>query len=418
MNRLDERLGRRAVLGGGAAWGGSALMGLGGCAAPPNAAEPQHPPRTTADRSPDRPPQLDLAPLRARVDRIFDITVCLRPFRAAGPRLDAEQVGKAFVVHNYGHGGSGWSLSWGSGAAAVRTAMSRSPRKVAVIGCGALGLTSAILAQEAGAAVTIYTRDLLPDTPSSRATGSWTPDSRIALTDAAGPSFPDQWEQMARASFKRFRRYLGLPGDPVAWFDRYFLSDDAMAAPPPPPPPHPALDFAHYFGRLRDITPRVEVLDPRDTPFPVDRVRRQSQMMFNIAPYAHGLLTDFRLAGGRIVRREFHSPAEIARLPENVVINCVGYGARALWRDDTVVPVRGQVAWLLPQPDVSYGVFYRAVSMVPRRDGIVVQAVDGGDMKGFGETDEAPDRAEAEGAVLKLAEVFDRFGQRPRRNAG
>ena len=68
------------------------------------------------------------APIRASEDRLFDITVCLRPFRAAGPRLDTEQIGHTLVVHNYGHGGSGWSLSWGSSTIAVQKAMSASPR--------------------------------------------------------------------------------------------------------------------------------------------------------------------------------------------------------------------------------------------------------------------------------------------------
>ena len=77
-----------------------------------------------------------LVPIRAQTDRIFDIAVCLRPFRAAGPRLDVERVGDTLVVHNYGHGGSGWSLSWGSGTVAVRKAMAGSPREVAAIGCG------------------------------------------------------------------------------------------------------------------------------------------------------------------------------------------------------------------------------------------------------------------------------------------
>ncbi|HEX9559103.1 MAG TPA: hypothetical protein VF991_21595, partial [Reyranella sp.] len=61
-----------------------------------------------------------LVPIRARTDRIFDIAVCLRPFRPAGPRVDVERLGDTLVVHNYGHGGSGWSLSWGSSARAVR----------------------------------------------------------------------------------------------------------------------------------------------------------------------------------------------------------------------------------------------------------------------------------------------------------
>ncbi len=120
-----------------------------------------------------------LVPLRARTDRIFDIAVCLRPFRPAGPRVDTERLGDTLVVHNYGHGGSGWSLSWGSSTRAVRLAMQASPGEVAVIGCGMLGLTSAILAQRAGARVTIYAREQLPLTTSARATGEWTPDSRV-----------------------------------------------------------------------------------------------------------------------------------------------------------------------------------------------------------------------------------------------
>jgi hypothetical protein len=53
-----------------------------------------------------------ILPIRVHVDRIFRITVCLRPFRAAGPRLDVERVADKLIVHNYGHGGSGRSLSW------------------------------------------------------------------------------------------------------------------------------------------------------------------------------------------------------------------------------------------------------------------------------------------------------------------
>ena len=43
---------------------------------------------------------------------------------------------------------------------------------------------------------------------------------------------------------------------------------------------------------------------------------------------------------------------------------------------------------------------------MPRRDGIVVQAVEGGDMKGFGDANERVDRAEADRAVTTLAELF------------
>ena len=48
-------------------------------------------------------------------------------------------------------------------------------------------------------------------------------------------------------------------------------------------------------------------------------------------------------------------------------------------------------------------------------DGIAVQAVSGGDMRGHGDDSTAPDRAEAEDAVATLAALYDRFGLPPQR---
>ncbi|MGI8841892.1 MAG: hypothetical protein ACR2F8_14095 [Caulobacteraceae bacterium] len=132
-------------------------------------------------------------------------------------------------------------------------------------------------------------------------------------------------------------------------------------------------------------------------------------MMFNIADYGHTLMNDFLVAGGAIETREFHAPSELALLKEKVVINCPGYGARALWKDESIVPVRGQNAWLIPQPEVNYGVVYKDVAVLPRRDGIVVQAIEGGDMKGYNDANETVDRAEAERAVGVVADLYSRF---------
>ncbi|MFO1159832.1 MAG: hypothetical protein U1E60_13410 [Reyranellaceae bacterium] len=77
-----------------------------------------------------------------------------------------------------------------------------------------------------------------------------------------------------------------------------------------------------------------------------------------------------------------------------------------LWKDETLVPVRGQIARRIPQPGVRYGLVYRHILTVPRRDGIVVQSFAGGEMEGYGDTNETPDRAEAENAVTTLAEQF------------
>ncbi|HVU19851.1 MAG TPA: FAD-dependent oxidoreductase [Rhizomicrobium sp.] len=386
---MIETLDRRRLIQGSASLG---LLGLAGCAASTSLLPAA--------------PKIQLAPIRASVNRLFDITVCLRPFRAQGPRLDTETVGHKLVVHNYGHGGSGWSLSWGSAHVVVAKAMQPSPKEIAVIGCGALGLTAAITAQQAGAQVTIYARDMLPDTRSARATGSWTPDSRIALADKVSPDFPALWEQMARTSFHVYRRYLGLPGNPVEWTDRYYLSGGDHVGYHPPSP----MEFASYGDRILDITPHSEELPAGATNFPATSdVRRTSLMQFNIADYAHTLMTDFMEAGGKFVHAEFDTLGDVSRLKEKVIINCTGYAARELCRDESVVPVRGQIGWLIPQPEVDYGLYYDGVLTLSRRDGIVVQMLEGGDMRGYGDDNETPDRAESEDAVNRIAALYARM---------
>ncbi|HLY79438.1 MAG TPA: FAD-dependent oxidoreductase, partial [Caulobacteraceae bacterium] len=246
------------------------------------------------------------------------------------------------------------------------------------------------------------------DTRSARATGSFTPDSRIALASKAAPGFAAQWEQMARVSFHSFRNYLGLPGAPVEFTDRYFLQDASFGH---APIGSEALDFASYSDLIRDLTPHATLLPPGATPFPSSTVRRSSQLMFNIANYGHTLMSDFLIAGGKVERREFHAPSEIAALPQKVVINCPGYGARALWKDESIVPVRGQIAWLIPQPEVGYGVYFGDMGVLARRDGIVLQMFDGGDMRGYGDDNETVDPDEAKTAVTRVAEVYARFGK-------
>jgi glycine/D-amino acid oxidase-like deaminating enzyme len=353
-----------------------------------------------------------LVPIRAHEDQIFRISVCLRPFRAQGPRLDVERVGDKTVVHNYGHGGSGWSLSWGSGAIVVRKAMAAAAgdRDIAVIGCGALGITSALLLQRAGARVTIYAKERHPDVRSSRATGSWTPDSRVALTASAPASFAAQWEEMARSSYAMYQSYLGMPGNPIEWTDRYFLSDVPAMEAFAKRHESDSIGFAQYQERIADMTPRGMELPPGSHPFPTKYARRSSSMTFNVAGYSRQLMNEFLLEGGRIEMADFHSPSDLSALRQAVIVNATGYGAKALWKDDSIIPVRGQIAWLVPQPDVNYGLNFGNLNVLARRDGIVVQSSEQGEASGWKDENETADRGEAERAVQALAALYNRVG--------
>jgi hypothetical protein len=387
-----ENLGRRQLLAGA---GAAAFLGvLEGCGV-----------ATLGTKRAANSPVLQLTPVRASPDRITRITVCTRPFRAQGPRLDAERIGTKLIVHNYGHGGSGWSLSWGSSSIAVQKALAGGERDIAVIGCGALGLTSALLLQRAGARVTIYAKDLPPNVRSSLATGVWTPDSRICLEEHATPAFKQQWEQMARASFQTYQNFLGLAGTPVEFIDSYYVSDDAARRPPSELAGRPA--FADLQRELvGDLIPQSVDFAPGSHSLGQRYLKRNSQLMFNLTAYTRLLMTEFGANGGKIEIAEFHTPEDFAKLREKTLINATGYGARALFGDTTITPVRGQLARAIPQPEVDYGLIYKGVAFVPRRDGLVFQALGNSDYYGFDDDSTVPDRAEADRAVNTIAALF------------
>src|ERR1700730_12695317 len=311
-HRQQEQIGRRRLLAG----AGAALLvaAVDGCSV------------LDAQRRAASAPALNLTPLRAGTDRITQVTVCTRPFRAQGPRLDVEHIGQKTIVHNYGHGGSGWSLSWGSSGIAARQAMATGEREIAVIGCGALGLTSGLLVLRAGARATVYAKDLPPNVRSSLATGVWSPDSRICLEEQATPAFKQLWANMARQSFQTYQSLLGLAGNPVEFIDSYFVSDGSNNVGRRSSSTDTRPKFADLQRELiADLIPRTEDFGPGSHPFSERYLRRNTLMMFNITAYARLLMEDFLANGGQIEIAEFQTPADFAKLREKVLINATGY---------------------------------------------------------------------------------------------
>ncbi|MBB3225938.1 glycine/D-amino acid oxidase-like deaminating enzyme [Luteibacter sp. Sphag1AF] len=381
----------------------ASTAGLAACARQPVAAAvPQDTPVLPQARMVSG--EATIAPVKASVDRITGVYVCTRPFRAAGPRIEAERLGRKTVVHNYGHGGSGWSLSWGSSTLALRMAQATGAREIGVIGCGALGLTSALLARRAGHPVTIYAKQLPPDVYSMRASGVWTPDSRIC-DEQHESALAARWEEMTRTSHAMYQSMLGIPGKPVEWIDGYSLSDTPPGQGPAEPDDEP--DYGSFRDSVPDLTPHSVELPVGSTPFPQPYVRRFTTMMFNISTLARTLMSDFLAAGGKIEIREFTDPDQLQKLPEHTLINCTGYGAKALFRDDSIIPVRGQTARLIPQPEVTYALSTHQFSMIPRSDGLLVQVLN--DTGNYNNADTTPRRADSEAAVRQIADLMTRL---------
>jgi D-amino-acid oxidase len=320
-----------------------------------------------SSRVPSRPrpvirarPRIQLPPVRVAAGREIRTVVGLRPFRRSGFVVRAEKLGEKLVVHNYGHGGAGVTLSWGTADLATTMALASGARRVAVLGSGAVGLATARLLQERGAAVTIYAAALPPGTTSDIAGAQWFPFTVFGRGALVG-TFREQFLAAARFSYRRFQGLVG-PRAGVRWMTNYICQDDP-------------LDEEGMLGRyspIRDLIPDFADLTREEHPFPRRFVRRFATMMIEPATYLPALLTEVRMAGATIVVRRLRWAAEIATLPEPVVVNCTGLGAAELFGDTELVPIKGQLTVLLPQPEVAYAVIAGSLYMFPRSDGILL----------------------------------------------
>jgi hypothetical protein len=69
-----------------------------------------------------------LAPVDASLERIIRTTVGLRPHRDPGFVLKTDRLDDKLLVHDYGHGGAGMSIAWGTGLMAAEFATEHQAR--------------------------------------------------------------------------------------------------------------------------------------------------------------------------------------------------------------------------------------------------------------------------------------------------
>lgn len=319
--------------------------------------------------------QRRFAPVKVSRDRIIREVVGLRPYRSEGFVVDAERVGNKLLIHNYGHGGAGITLSWGTaslaldlardfpGARTSRPGRSSRPaahRRFAVLGCGVNGLSTALLLQrrfqDGPGTVTIYAKDLPPETTSNIAGGFWYPTS-VYDPQAASTKFTEQFRLACRISNRAFQ-LLVRPEYGVRWIDTVELYRNEAS-------------LGRELPGGNNLYPQQEVHRDAERYFGFPYARQYSTMLIEPPVYLDALLRDFYIAGGKLVVKEFRNREEIMRLPEPLIFNCTGLGARALFGDQKLCPVRGQLEVLLPQPEIDY-CYLSSGYMFPRRDGIIL----------------------------------------------
>ena len=347
--------------------GGMGLVSanLGGCAA-----------RSAPTPTLARRPPLRLAPVRAEWDRIIRTTVGLRPHRPSGFVLRADRLDDTTVIHNYGHGGSGMSLSWGTGRMAADMALGHDSRRAAVVGCGAVGLTAARQLQRRGFAVTIYAMSVPPNTTSNMSFAGFTPTAGLVEDDLRTPAWDARFREAAEISYRELQLLAGTRFG-VSW-NRPLRSQRHA-------PRAPRRTMARRSGNrcFRPIcAPAGSRWNPGSTPFPAATRAGAANCASNRPSTWMRWFTTSSTFGGRIEIRKFTEPRELVELSEPLVVNCSGLGARDLFGDDELLPAKGQLTVLVPQEEVDWGIGgdppdgdtrgLLGIHMQPRRDGIVL----------------------------------------------
>jgi glycine/D-amino acid oxidase-like deaminating enzyme len=290
---------------------------------------------------------------RLEEGRILRAVAGLRPYREGGPRLELERVGGKRLVHNYGHGGAGVTLSWGSAEAALDLlGAAGTPGRgatVAIAGAGVIGLTTARVAQERGLAVRIYAQAFSPHTTSDVAGAEWAPD----VIDWGNAESKQRLLRIARRSHAR---WSSLVGPRWGVYRR------------------PALEADDVVSGLADLPadlvgpPRRERLAMAGRPH---RVLRYRSLLIETPVFLPALMRAIEGAGGRFVSRKFSGRAQLLGLDEELIFDCLGLGAGAVFGDRALTPIKGQLVHLPPEP-LPFILDHPDGYLVPRSDALVV----------------------------------------------
>jgi D-amino-acid oxidase len=218
------------------------------------------------------------------------------------------------------------------------------------LGSGVVGLCTGRVLQERGFRVRIYAREFPPHTTSDVAGAEWSPDIVDRGTTA---DLRRRFDRMLVLSWHRFGSLVG---------SRWGVNR------------RPIYEAEGVPSGLDDLPAGLLPAPRRLAALPFARARsaRVYQTLLIEAPiFLATLVEEVRRAGGRLEPRAFSSAGDLRSLAEPVIVNCLGLGAGAVFADQAIVPIRGQLVHLRPQA-LSYLLDHPSGYMVPRSDALVL----------------------------------------------
>lgn len=283
----------------------------------------------------------------------------IRPYRKGGMRLEKEEVGTKSIYHNYGHGGAGASLAYGSAKHSVEQFLQeRNPEEpIAVLGSGYMGLMTANMLADLGYKVTVYA-DMLPVEhlqihtlcmTSLIAGGLWLPfgidvQNRTLFGQIVRNSFAYYEIAIQEGTYEglKFANVYQIANKP----DNSELPEGTLKE-----WEEVALEFGNgkYFKAWMTQT-----------------------ILLDGYVFLNELFNEAKSKGVVFEKRRFADLEEVLALEENVVFNNLGLGSKTLFNDENLVGIRGHHIYLKPQPEVDYFLFAskasgRPISLYPSK---------------------------------------------------
>lgn len=220
--------------------------------------------------------------------------------------------------------------------------------KIAVIGAGVIGLSTAILAQEAGYDVVIFSDKKPLETTSAKAAASFKPHE-VAYNELTQSMVERGWEHFKRLTFQYedFADLLGVRKQ-THW--------EASSAPK---------EQAPYLS----VVDNLEVHEKPDVPGGYAFGWKYGTYFIDVPIYLRWLNGTFLANNGSltIVARKFEDLDEFRKLPADVIFNCTGLGARELCHDNKMHPIKGQIIEIDRQPDMDWSISADGFYVYPRK---------------------------------------------------
>ncbi|HEV2600797.1 MAG TPA: FAD-dependent oxidoreductase [Candidatus Babeliales bacterium] len=282
---------------------------------------------------------VSLTPPRISPEHVKQKIVCIRGHRERQFLIAMDQREDKLIFHNYGQGGAGWTFLFGSversikqfQQAIVSSSAVGKDQPVVVIGAGCYGLLTAITLARAGRNVRILARET-SGLPSDNAAGFFFSRVRKRAT----PEEQELFESVGMESYALYQQiiqgvhpfikqgpqivpaYYGLDIDPG--FAPY-VAHGLMQK-----PEQVIIDFGNGTQH-RAMEYHTVFVNPSEIMAELRRLIRELNILIISAS-----ITDFN------------------EIPERIIFNCAGLGARDLTDDQTVIPVQGHLITLKDQP--------------------------------------------------------------------